>query len=617
MDKPQPKPLTQLQATEPERQAPPEPQPTSRTQPRPPGRFVSMFVKLFLALAAASLLAFSGLLYGAMDSSREALIEQKSEDMTMFVERTGQYLDLYLQNIRNILLNASSRMDEAMLSDTDGLQRMLRTQIELNSGIVAHLFVLRRDGTVVSSNQLAYDIVGHPELRRLFRIADENPGLVNWSEPYYSPMQVERTIAFALALKDDAGVVLAEISTSQLTKRLNELLYDSDQDFTLFTGQGHIVSYDPDSRIVPYKPATLPPELDDDFADALIGLPNGISRVAGAAGPLMAVKSERNQLGWYLVTLTDEKLFRQGVRHLYGRFAGVGALWFSLLLVLTLAISRHFATPINRLALQMDRIRGERLVAPFRQIERSDEIGRLSRSFYTMVGRIQELVQTVKENEERKKAMEMKLLLSQIRPHFLYNTLACIGSLAKQHRTEEVEETIRSLIKLLSYSIGRSDLVALEEEIGALRAYAQIQRVRYGETFRYEERLDGLDPSLLAVRVPKLLLQPLVENAFFHGIAGKGGGTVRLQAAEEQGRLRVSVWDDGEGMTEERIAELLRPLSGAEEGAEPGDPARGSNGIGLANVRERLRLGFGPGYDLDIRSEPGRWTLVTIELPLP
>jgi two-component system sensor histidine kinase YesM len=264
----------------------------------------------------------------------------------------------------------------------------------------------------------------------------------------------------------------------------------------------------------------------------------------------------------------------------------------------------------------MDRIRGERFAAPYLQVERSDEIGQLSHSFYTMLGRIQELLATVRENEERKKEMELTLLLHQIRPHFLYNTLACIGSLAKQHRVQEVEETIRSLIGLLSYSIGRSDLVTLEAELRALREYMQIQNVKYANAFQFNEQID---PALMRIPLQKLILQPLVENAIFHGLAEKGTGSVLVRVHVEEGRLLLTVRDDGNGMTQEQIAAgITRPSSSSSEVPLGLAGAGGRfNGIGLSNVQERIRLHYGPDYGLEIRSEPGAWTEVTIVLPLP
>src|SRR5690606_20379308 len=119
----------------------------------------SMFFKLFLVLALISSVVFTGLLYSGLSNSREALVKQKSEDMTLFIERTGQYLDLYLLNIRNILLNISGRMDSDLADDPDKLRATLRDIAELNADIISHLFVLLPDGTVVSSNQLLFDII--------------------------------------------------------------------------------------------------------------------------------------------------------------------------------------------------------------------------------------------------------------------------------------------------------------------------------------------------------------------------------------------------------------------------------------------------------------------------
>ncbi|MCD9023776.1 PDC sensor domain-containing protein [Cohnella silvisoli] len=176
------------------------------------GMFGSMFVKLFLALSLASLLVFSGQMYSALGSSRQALMQQKSEDMTMFMEQTGQYLDLYLQNIRNILISVSDRMNDDLLANPVAMQRMLQEQIERNIGIVSFLYIQTDDGTIVSSNQLAYGVVGHPQLPGLFRISEETYGQVKWSEPYYSPMLTDQTIAFAIGFKNRPGKVLAEIN---------------------------------------------------------------------------------------------------------------------------------------------------------------------------------------------------------------------------------------------------------------------------------------------------------------------------------------------------------------------------------------------------------------------
>ncbi|WP_135555839.1 cache domain-containing sensor histidine kinase [Paenibacillus cymbidii] len=578
--------------------------------------FSSMFAKLFLTIAVVSLLVFTGMMYKSLSSSREALYNQKVADMTLFTERTGQYLDLYLQNIRNILLNVASGIDLDEQDDRK-IEAVLRRYAAQNSEIVSNLFVYDRRDRLISSNQVLYEVIGHPELMNIFRIAYDNPDLINSSEPYYSPLLVDNTVAFAISLRDASGqitgIALLEINTLKLTNQLGSQLYAAGQTFALFTGKGHIVSYDRNSSLVPGKALTFPSEMTDEFAADLLGLSNGIGRAEGNRGTLITVKSNRNQLGWYLVTLTDEKAFRQGIESLYAKFAQIGAIWFALLMLLALVTSRHFTIPIRRLALQMDRIRGDRMGAAVEPLARKDEIGQLSFSFSMMMDRIRELMETERQHVERKKQLEMKLLLSQIRPHFLCNTLACIGSLAKQHRIKEVEQTIRSLIILLTSSIDKKkEIVRLEDELDGLLAYMQIQQMRYGDAFRLT--LD-VPQRHLQCRIPKLILQPLVENGIFHGFENKEHGTIVIRTCEVGADLHLTVEDNGKGMPPERLRLFADPAyTGELQGVER-DQASGMNGMGLGNVRERIRLIYGEAYGVDVASVPGAGTKVTIRLP--
>ena len=579
--------------------------------------FISMFFKLFLSFLLISLLIFMGLLYSSLTSSKEALIRQKSEDMSLFTERTGQYLDLYLQNIRNILLNVSRSIEETTLSDPQKVQSSLKYYTDSNSALISQLYIRSSDGTIFSSNQVLMDVVGHPQLGRIFRFAYENPGLINWSEPYFSPILADKTIAFVLALKDQngtqIGVALAEINIMQLTQQFRELLSSRGQSFALFTSKGNVISFDRNSNMIPYKEGSLQSEMDGQFVSDLLHLPNGVGRLQGTSGSLMAVKSNQNQLGWSLILLTDERVFRKSVIELYKQYIWIGVIWFSLLLFSAYWISRHFTRPIKLLALQMDRVRGGRISAHVKPVVRNDEIGRLSNSFYMMLTRIEELVETIRENEERKKATQLKLLLSQIRPHFLYNTLACIGSLAKQHKVNDVEETIRSLIIMLSFSIDKKDdIVTIEEELECLKAYVQIQKIRYGDTFDFIVQVNDNHFKLL---VPKLILQPLVENSIFHGVAKKGKGVIGIRSFEQDGLLGLTVWDDGEGFSAERLHSILN-LSTSDEIRAKSSRPQGLNSIGLANVQERIKLNYGKEYGLQIRSEPGILTEIELKIPL-
>ncbi|SDD02996.1 HAMP domain-containing protein [Paenibacillus sp. UNCCL117] len=576
-----------------------------------------IFIKLFLSLTLASVLIFSGLLYFSLNSFKEAFYSQKTDDMSLYTERTGQFLDMYVQNVRNLLLEVSRQLDaEDMQKEPWKTEEMLARLLEWNKELISQVYVRTADGRVLTGNRLLYDTIEHPQLLETFRIVDDNPGIISWSQPYYSPMLVDETVAFALAVRDKSGrrigIVLAEINTPQLSGQLSKLFYGQENSFVLFSEKGRLVAYERSSALLPYEQATVPKRLDASFVSRLWNAENGVNRLKGPKEALLTVKSNRNQLGWYLVTVTGEQRFMVSVREVIGRYVGISVLWFALLIVFTYFISRHFIRPLKLLALQMDRFNGELFPLIVSPEPRNDEIGDLTRSYQLLIERIRGLLETVREKEERKKESELRLLLSQIRPHFLYNTLACIGSLAKQHRAADVVETIRSLIRLLTFSIDKkTEMVTLYEELDLLKAYVQIMKIRYGDTFTLVIEVPEEDMGRI---VPKMLLQPLLENALFHGVVHKEDGVIRISVRQEGETFELRVQDNGQGMTAEQLAAVQGAQTAVhDDGTRP--VRQGLNGIGLSNIQERVKLLYGEEYGLAIESEVGFGTCVRVKLP--
>ncbi|UUZ94825.1 sensor histidine kinase [Paenibacillus sp. P25] len=244
---------------------------------------------------------------------------------------------------------------------------------------------------------------------------------------------------------------------------------------------------------------------------------------------------------------------------------------------------------------------------PYIAVTREDEIGRLARSYNAMMERIQLLVQEIKEAESRKQQFELKMLQSQIAPHFLYNTLACIGSLAKQHKTDAVRDTIKSLVGLLSFSFDKkSEYVTLAEELEGLAMYVHIQQMRYGDKFKLQMEAA---PETLGCKMLKLTLQPLVENAIFHGLAPlKRPGLIRVRTRLVRMKVVITVRDNGTGMNSEQLENVFSERRKA--------PSRHRfTGLGVMNVQERIRLHYGQEYGLKIASRPETGTLIRIESP--
>jgi len=563
--------------------------------------------KQFIYLFSVTSTMFLLLAWNNLNEAERLLKERATTDAELLVARTNQFIDASLDNVENMLLLLSSRHELLAPGSEEAAVRTLKDYADYNSSVARTLYFVRTDGRVLSNSQTIYEIIGNPHLHALYEQALSNYGAIRVSEPYHSPLS-GHTLAYMMPVTDRAkqlkGVVIAEIDLDLLAARIAPLIYQS---FTLITADGNVINrMDPSEHLLPVKPRTYPPELEPHFVEQLPALKVGVDSLRIGDDTLVVVKSGKNRLGWSLIAFIPEDSLYKDLQPLYANYRTASIAWALILLFSAYMLSRSLTKPIRRLVEKMDRLNDVQVVSKLSET-RQDEIGRLARSYNAMLERIQHLLQETKRAEEQKKEYELKMLRSQIAPHFLYNTLACISSLAKQHQIAEVRQTIRSLVGLLTFSFDKhSEFVTLAEELEGLRMYMQIQQVRYGEKYAYA--ID-VDPALLNCSMLKLTLQPLVENALFHGIAPKTGGTVTVKAKAEKGRLRLYVRDNGAGMDPAAVRSALR-----RQAAEPSKHR--FTGIGLSNVHERIRIHFGEPYGLKVASRQGVGTVVRIDMPL-
>ncbi|MBS4207544.1 sensor histidine kinase [Bacillus sp. FJAT-50079] len=236
-----------------------------------------------------------------------------------------------------------------------------------------------------------------------------------------------------------------------------------------------------------------------------------------------------------------------------------------------------------------------------------DEIGQLSEGFNHMVDEIERLVIEVYETSLREKDAEIRALQSQMNPHFLYNTLESINMLAITRGNLDVSDMVSSLGKLLRYTIDQSTkIVTLEEELSFIRSYIMIQQMRMGDSLQFEEEID---PHLLRVSIPKMILQPLVENAIIHGLSGQGG-KIYLRVKEREGEMHILISDNGKGVVKEKLEELKECIQTMER-----IPSESQNGIAFVNINERIQFLYGCHYGMELQSEKGKGFTVTLKLP--
>jgi two-component system sensor histidine kinase YesM len=231
-------------------------------------------------------------------------------------------------------------------------------------------------------------------------------------------------------------------------------------------------------------------------------------------------------------------------------------------------------------------------------------------TFNIMIGRIRELLNAkVKEQEILKKA-ELKALQAQINPHFLYNTLDTIVWMAEANSTDKVIEIVRALSSFFRISLSKGkDWISIREEIEHVRSYLAIQRIRYRDILKYKIEVDD---DLMDGTILKLTLQPLVENALYHGIKNKrNGGTIVVRAQRVGNDLvRLEVQDDGVGFTPHKLAQIRSSLED-----DQGEITLKEGGFGLENVNKRIKLYYGKQYGLYVQSEYLEGTQIVARIP--
>ena len=281
--------------------------------------------------------------------------------------------------------------------------------------------------------------------------------------------------------------------------------------------------------------------------------------------------------------------------------AAVAALCVSFA-YLSARVTRGIAEPIKLLSRKADRF-GEGDFSPMPVETHITELRTLSDGFDEMAARIRNLMDRQIEDQKSLHRAELELLQAQINPHFLYNTLDSIAILAQNDRQEEAADMVKNLSSFFRISLSKGkDIISLESERNHVRSYLEIQHVRYSDILEFS--ID-IDEDILDRYVPKLILQPLVENALYHGIKNRRGmGRIDVRGFLQDGLIHLTVTDNGVGMSEEQLRVL-----------QAGIYNDNHSGLGLINVHKRIRLYCGDEYGLSFTSELGKGTCVTILLP--
>ena len=310
--------------------------------------------------------------------------------------------------------------------------------------------------------------------------------------------------------------------------------------------------------------------------------------------------------GWKLVGVVPVRSMLDNYGQLLLFFLFIVLFSIYLLVFVNLRLSEWITRPLKKLDAAVLELEAGAQEADL-EVQGPHEIEHLSHSIRSMVSTMRHLMDDIIQQEKQKRRSELDVLQAQINPHFLYNTLDSVVWMTENNRTQDAVTMITSLARFFRISLSRgSNIIPIADELEHVRHYLTIQKMRYKNKFSAEFIVEDGVEKLYTV---KLLQQPILENAIYHGMAyADGDGEITIHAFREGDDVLIDVTDNGPGMPEEVVEGLLKP--GASKGG-----TKGGSGIALRNVHRRIQLTFGSEYGLTITSEPDAGTTVRTRLP--
>lgn len=536
------------------------------------------------------------------------------------VAQTARNIESYIDHMDSVSAVAKSSGDvAAFLADPDDGEARERA-----GEVLAAVARGRKDISLVAVFPAKGGFVAHDPSIELNPFVDPRrqswwtAALASGGAPAVSSSQVQNAVKgryrWVISLSREAAA--PDGSTGVLLVDLNFSVIEDACGSVSLGERGYIFVVDAEGDIVyhPQQQLIYGGLKDEDIARVMAGGDERFSSglPGGKAGKLYSVRTMRST-GWRIVGVNfpDELVEnRESIRLTYAAW-GLG--FFATVVALSIFLSSRISKPIKGLRRSMRAVEfGDFDVRA--AYSGDDEIGQLGRDFDIMVAKIRELVAQNTRQQELKRESELKALQMQINPHFLYNTLDSVIWMAEGGKRREVIEMTSALARLFRLGISKGqEVIDVRSEIEHVTNYLIIQKIRYKDRLDYAVEVD---PSILGCRTVKIILQPLAENAIYHGVKNKPeGGRVTVRGRRTAGGIELSVEDDGIGMDAEELALLRRRLAAGPEdgGAASARPGRG--GLGVKNVDERIKLYFGPDYGLEFESGEGRGTVARARLP--
>lgn len=393
------------------------------------------------------------------------------------------------------------------------------------------------------------------------------------------------------------GVVFIDLNYSAISELCDQNSIGS---------KGYVFLLDQDGNVV-YHPQQqqLYNELQTENIDLVMNTDKETLMDGSGDNARIYTISRSEKTGWTVVGCTNVAELLKDSKKARSIYVLVAAILVVVALVLSNFIARNITRPLQQLRDSMARVQEGDFGAAEVEVTSRNEVGSLTRSFNVMTSRIQELMKQNIYEQQQKRKSELKALQSQINPHFLYNTLDSIIWMAEGKKNEEVVVMTASLARLLRQSISNEEeQVPIGQEVEYARSYLTIQKMRYKDKLEFQIQVDA---QIMGVPIIKLVLQPLIENAIYHGLKYKEGkGLLIVRGYREGENAVLQIKDNGAGMDEQTLSHIF----------EKHKVNYRSNGVGVYNVQKRLQLYYGMDYGITYSSKQGEGTTASIVIPM-
>lgn len=603
-------------------------------------------IQTTIALAFAALVFGTALVIAIISyaSTRDAVEENSRAYTEQLIDQVQTNIDSYIDHMENIaeVVQLNDQVQRFFADEGSADQRDLYrsrigaflTSIAGTRSDISLILIVGDNGEVLSQNPTLRLRPVHEILdQRWYQRARARSGRAVISSSHVQNVvegEYRWVITLSRTINDpltgvDHGVMLVDLNFSVISQLVRRISLGEKGYLFIVASDGTIV-YHPRQELI-YS------DLEREYIDRVLEERDGSFTVSEETGERIYTVSTSSRTGWRTVGVNyaGELVRNRSTIQRYYFYWTLACIVIAILVAIL--ISHHLSRPILRLRSSMRVVEQGNFDISV-DVSGNNEIGELAKDFNIMIARIKELVRRNAEEQEQKRKSELLALQNQITPHFLYNTLDSIIWMAEAKQYSQVVKMVAALARLLRLSISRGDeLVSVRDEVQHIRNYLTIQKMRYKDMLDFSIDVESSIQDLL---VPKVILQPLVENAIYHGIKNKeGGGCVTVQGRREEDDILLVVRDDGVGADPAHMEEIVArgarlPATVEAEQTEPGAVAvaaparyrhlaRRRTKVGIANVHERVRLYFGDRYGLRFgvnEDSPDGGTTVEVRLPV-